>query len=207
MKSVYSDGFTLAEMLIALALIGVISALLIPKLLFSSNTDAKKVMVLQTASAITQAYQTFAMDNHVTAATSANDLRPQFNVVETLTAGNLDGSDVTNTGTGDTSWSCAGAMTCVRMHTGAYVGYWNGGFGGTTDLNSLWFLIDTDGSPSTNGRATNYDNSIWLVLYRNGNIRSWENVLPGTLYINGTGDLTAAVPFPNSNPSWFQGVF
>ena len=210
-------GFTLAEMLIALALIGIIAALLIPKLLGSTNGNAKRSTVLQSAMAITHALEDYSeggTTNSIKASTSATSLMPYFNYIEVVTTGNLDGTEANGPGGGESTWDCASEITCLRMHSGGYLGFLNGGFGNSanpgapttgnpTDLNSIWLLVDTDGSPSINGKASDSNNSIWLVLYPTGKIKSWSTIDPGTAYINNSGALTAAVPLAASDPDWF----
>ena len=209
-------GFTLAEMLIALALIGIIAALLIPKLLGSTNGNAKRASVLQSAMAITQAFAQYSADDSapgISASTSAASLMRYFNYMEIIPTGSLDGTEAAGPGT-EVSWDCSTQITCLKMHSGGYLGFWNGGFGNAnnpgaptvgkpTDLNSIWLLVDTDGSPSINGKASDSNNSVWLVLYPTGKIKSWSTIDPGTTYINNVGALTAAVPLPLSDPDWF----
>jgi prepilin-type N-terminal cleavage/methylation domain-containing protein len=185
-------GFTLAELLIALAILGVIATFTIPKVLNSQQSSSWKAIAKETASSVASAYTSYRLKNQPTAATKSVDLSPYLNYLKVHTTGSFDGPP---TDTPTRSCNTPATYTCLRLHNGALLILDSQvGFGGTTDNRIIWFLLDPDGVSKAD--AT----SVWYVLYFNGRVSSWGEASPGT--VDGWGDPYG--PNPAVNPSWFN---
>ena len=187
-------GFTLAELLIALAILGVMATFTIPKVLNSQQNTQQKTIAKEAASIITGAYEAYRLEKTPTGATKGSDLTPYINYVRIDSTSLID--DAPNDGTG--SFSCGDATwaTCIKLHNGAILLFDHSvGFGGTSDLHVNWVLLDPD------GELTNRHDSLWVGLYYNGRFMTWGHVLPNT--IDGGGNVYPAGN-PSDDPSWFN---
>lgn len=68
-KNKKKKGFTLIEMVAVVAIIGILAAILVPKIT-GYIREAKKTEVIQQARNIVQAYETYKMKNNMTASTT-----------------------------------------------------------------------------------------------------------------------------------------
>lgn len=159
-------GFTLAELLIALAILGVIATFVIPKILQSQQSSQKKAIALEAISAVAAAYDLYKQQNTVTASTGMDDLVGSLNYVK------RDTSTIVDHKPGNTSTDCSTAtVRCYKLHNGAILWYITnvGKFNGTASTNYLLFLIDPDGeynNGDVNGKA------VELFLYTTGRLTS-----------------------------------
>lgn len=80
-KSRIAIGFTLAELLIALGILGVIATFTIPKVLSAQQETQKKAIAKEVASMITGAYQLYVKDNGYSTSISGASLVPYLNYV------------------------------------------------------------------------------------------------------------------------------
>jgi prepilin-type N-terminal cleavage/methylation domain-containing protein len=78
------NAFTLAEILIALGLLGVIAAFTIPKVLSTSNNQKYTAMAKEVAATIAEAYQSYSINNAITATTRTNDVLSFINYAQDL---------------------------------------------------------------------------------------------------------------------------
>jgi prepilin-type N-terminal cleavage/methylation domain-containing protein len=185
-----ANGFTLAELLIALAILGVIATFTIPKVLQNQQDSRYKAIAKEAAGTISAAYQAYQLQNTVTTATSATNLLPYMNYVSYDTTSQLD--DVTSLG----AMSCSNATPCVRLHNGAALLAWNATFNGTATTNALWFQLDPDGVYG--GSTTGNSKSVVFFLYYDGSIKDWGSARSPTINNSGTYG-----PNPPTVPSWF----
>lgn len=184
-------GFTLAELLIALAILGVIAAFSIPKVL-QSQQDAKfKAMAKEAASTVAQAYDLYKLSSQPTANTRLSDLTPYLNYVQMDTATRIDHKNTLDYA------DCSATSPCLKLHNGAVFMYPNVRFDGTATTNALNFMIDPDGiySGSVNGSGK----SVEFYLYFNGRLRTRGTTQPNTVSSGGT----VAAPVPSLDPPWF----
>ena len=167
-------AFTLAELLIALAILGVIATFTIPKILDSQTSSKYNSIVKEVAAMYSGAYQSYKLDNSASAATTLGDLTPYMNYVAVSSTLTLD--NVNNFA----SNSCTSVTrTCLILHSGAVIYYPTDiSFGDTQTTNVLWFNVDPDGVYG--GSTTGPSKSAQLYLYFNGRIVSVSDVLPNS---------------------------
>jgi prepilin-type N-terminal cleavage/methylation domain-containing protein len=184
-------GFTLSELLIALAILGVIAAFTIPKVLQSQQDKRFNAIAKETAGMITGAYDAYRLNNAVTATTRPADLTPFMNYVRVDTASIIDYYP------GGSSSNCS-ADQCLKLHNGAVLWYLSGvSFGGTANINALYFQVDPDGrycgGTSCEGKAVRF------FLYYNGRLSNYGAISSGTVSSDATRN-----PDPTRDPSWFS---
>ena len=189
------NAFTLAELLIALAILGVIATFTIPKILLAGQNSESNAKVKEAASMIAAAYDLYKMQNATSAVTGIEDLTPYLNYVAMDTASNIDDSYTQG------SRACSmDSGVCLRLHSGAYLQYWPAdNFNGVANTNGVPFTIDPDGKV-TDGTTNGPGKSIHFFLYYNGRVLDHGNIVPGTNYNNGvTWD-----PNPAQVPPYFS---
>lgn len=134
-------GFTLAELLIALAILGEIAAFTIPKIVSSQTRSANNSKAKEVAAMVSDAYQQYRLTNTVTSTFSIANLTPYMNYVRT------DTSTVVDVPPYGSSIQCGTVYAdCLRLHNGAMFRYYSGWtFNGTGNNYAVWFDIDPDG--------------------------------------------------------------
>jgi prepilin-type N-terminal cleavage/methylation domain-containing protein len=191
-------GFTLAELLISLAILGVIATFTIPKILTAQQDSGYKAKTKEAAAMVAAAYELYTKQNGFSTNVSIEQLTPYMNYVS-----------ITNTGTTDDVYSygttlpCnAWGSKCVFLHTGAVIRYWpQNVFGGTSTTNGYPFHIDPDAT--TNNSTTNGPGkAVELTLYYNGRITDTGGVAPNTTCNN--GGVVVYGPNPGAVPPWFN---
>lgn len=143
-------GFTLAELLIALAILGVIATFTIPKILTAQANGQNTAVAKEAASMINASYITYTLNNTLTTGTTAGALTQYMNYVATDTA-----TAYTATATGATALqTCTSTLVCLKLHNGAVLQYDTGSsFGGTGAANGIVVNLDPDGN-GTQGRIS-----------------------------------------------------
>ena len=159
-------GFTLAELLIALAILGVIATFAIPKVLNAQQDGRKNAVAKEAAAAVSEAYQAFQLENTVMSSTGMPDLTPYLNYVK------FDTATVVDHKPGNSSVNCAGGtINCLKLHNGAILWYASafGVFNGTDPTDKLFFLVDPDGiynNGDVSGKAVEF------ALFTTGRLQS-----------------------------------
>lgn len=188
-----TKGFTLAELLIALAILGVIATFTIPKILSSQQNNSNVAKAKEVASMISGAYQKAQLDGAVTSTTKPSDLTPYMNYISMDSSGT-----VIDHIPGFASSICDSSTPCIKLHNGGIVWlYDTESFGGTTPLNVLAFRFDPDFSQNTVSTADGPLKAVEFELYYNGQLTTRGLIKAGT-----TGSIAPFVSHPD--PSWFQ---
>jgi len=194
LKASPSNGFTLAELLIALSILGVIATFTIPKILQSTSDQTDNSIAKEAVSMVSQAYQAYRLSNTVTSATGFSDLTPYMNYVTVDTLNTV----VIDRAYNDTTTACSSTYPCLRLHNGARILYTPADtFGGTGALNSIYFYLDPDGvsNPSTTGPGK----SVLFFMYYSGRVTTYGTILSNTIAGGGTYN-----PVPTADPPWFN---
>jgi prepilin-type N-terminal cleavage/methylation domain-containing protein len=181
----YLKGFTLAELLIALLIIGEIATFTIPKVLTAQQNNQYNAIAKETISTLAAAYQQESLRSGITSSTSANNLTQYLNYVAVDTSSVVD-----NVTAASITCTASGLNRCLKLHNGGMFVYHNNeAFSNSSATNGIWFLIDPDGTTSaTRG-------FVFYLLY-NGRISSGGQ-LPSITSSNSTYSTYA-------DPSWFS---
>lgn len=186
-------GFTLAELLICLAILGVIAAFTIPKVLMAQQNSRYNATAKEVAAMITGAYDAYKQRYTPSSNTSAADLTPYMNYVS------VDASSTIDLYQNSTTRTCDGTgYQCVRLHNGGMLLWATAGFTGTASTNAFYFYYDPDGQV-TDGTTNGPGKSVVFWLYYNGRLSSYGNIAANTVYGGGT-----VGPMPSYDPPWFQ---
>lgn len=184
-------GFTLAELLIALAILGVIATFTIPKVLNSQQNGQYNAIGKECMGMVAGAFEEFKRENTVLSTTTATNLTPYMNYVSHVTTGAFDGAGAVND-CGQTG----GTRHCLKLHNGGVMQYQTTTrFNGTNNNNFIWFACDPDASVETT------DNALVIFLYFNGRLSTWHECAPGSTNNNWA---VAPCPDPSASPSWFS---
>ena len=199
-KSFSQLGFTLAELLTVLAVLGIIATFTIPKVLTSTRNAQWKAMAKESASMFSDAFQQYKLSQTVDAYTSGADIIAGINTFKRETTISVDG--VPNFPAFPTYDCAASHIYCYRMHNGAVVVTDEQGFGednlpgfaANPNQFADWLLIDPDGKVTGNKDSTEF----WL--YANGKLRTWS-----TLDVNSRDGYDNVLnPDPTRDASWFS---
>jgi prepilin-type N-terminal cleavage/methylation domain-containing protein len=194
MESVrHLTGFTLAELLIALSILGLIATFTIPKVLVAQQDMTYRANAKDVAAAISAAYDRLRLEGQLSPDTKINDLTPFLNYVSVYT-GIMDDTYT------DTNINCSNAVfACLKLHNGGTIAYRkDAAFGGTATTNALPIHFDPDGKV-TDGTTNGPGKSVSFFLYYNGRIVDRAHVLAGT---SNTAATYGAQP--NKVPPWFS---
>ena len=186
-------GFTLAELLISLAILAIIATFTIPKVLQAQQDQRYNAMAKEGFGAISQAYNNYKSANTVTGTERGVNLTSYFNYVQYDTVSSIDKAY------NDTAAEpCSGSAyrVCMRLHNGGVIETTSCGFGGTATTNAMQWRFDPDGQYDSS--ATGPAKSVNIYLYTNGRIVSSGNSLPNTASSCG------AVVTPPPDPPWFN---
>jgi len=165
-----NSGFSLAELLIALLILGEISTFTIPKVITAQQNMQKTTNMKDTASMIGAAYEEAQLAGIINSNSRLQNLTPYFNYLSVDTASTID--DIVGYG----SLSCNSTYPCYRLHNGALL-MDRGGFAGTGTTNSMVIHLDLDGTYS--GSTTGDSKSVMFVLFYNGRITSRAQLTTG----------------------------
>ena len=187
-----AKGFTLAELLIALTILGVIATFTIPKILLTQQNQQYNAEAKEAASMIAGAVSVYQLTNGLNSSNTFSDMTPYLNYVLVDTSTTID--DIP----GYTSKTCSASNPCLKLHSGALLRYSAAGsFGGTSTTNALVFFLDPDG---TYGGTTQGPSKAvrFALFYTNTRLTSIA-YLPYTVH---SSDDTVVAGL--SDPSWFS---
>jgi prepilin-type N-terminal cleavage/methylation domain-containing protein len=160
-----TKAFTLAELLIAVAILGEIATFTIPKIVSAQQKGTYAAAAKENIAAVSAAYRQYALNNTVSASTKFADMTPYLNYVRVDTTGSLDWI-YGNT----TVYNCSSSSPCLRMHNGSTIQYWDfENYGGTSTTHGFLLLMEPDGVVS-GSTATGPGKGLAIVLFYNGRI-------------------------------------
>ena len=178
------QAFTLAELLIVLALLGIIAAFALPKLLQNSKLNQYNAMAKEAAMMVGQSYSLYQQNSVPSTTTRPRDLVPYMNGVSRPGGFSIDN------GNGGTM-TCNINDNCLQLHSGAILAFASLAFPGTDPLAFMIFIFDPDGVGS--------EPALRYALYFNGQMTDWGHLKPGSY--SGYGPATAD---PTRVASWFK---
>lgn len=108
-------AFTLAELLIALAILGVIATFTIPKVLASQTSAKYKAIGKEAAAMVSQALEVYKSEHTVDQNTRFGDLTQYMNYVDTTSIVDYVPTETTR--------DCS-IHECLKLHSGAILWYW-----------------------------------------------------------------------------------
>ncbi len=191
----FKPGFTLAELLIALAILGVIATFTIPKLLQAQQNQQKIANAKETAAMIAGAYQQAQSLGVITSASTPSSLTPYMNYVSLESSGVvIDAHPLA------ASRSCNGVTPCIRLHNGGML--WldsSRSFGGTSTLHCIEFSFDPDPQDNMSSTGDAPQKAVQFTLYYNGFLTTRGQAKAGTTNSGGGWGLSTAY-----DPSWFS---
>jgi prepilin-type N-terminal cleavage/methylation domain-containing protein len=193
MPKKYFRAFSLAELLIALAILSVIAVFTVPKVLNSQNDNQNKAAIKAVMANVSAAYVKYKFDNTPSASTGIASLTPYMNYVKISSSASMSIDDWPNGPyTGGAPWSC-GSLPCIVFPNGAILMYNpSDTLGGTGTTNAMPFHIDVDGKTSST-------KSVWMFLFYDGKIKSGGTLTGPTGWNNDNTN-----PNAGYDPSWFS---
>jgi prepilin-type N-terminal cleavage/methylation domain-containing protein len=196
-KSGFKPGFTLAELLIALAILGVIATFTIPKVLVAQQNGQNLAKAKEVAGMVAGAFQAAVQAGTISSSTKPSDLAQYINYVSIDTSGRLiDGHP------GIASSTCNSTYPCMKLHNGGYL--WlqdDSSFGGTSNLHMIAFRFDPDPANNTTSTSDGPLKAVQFQLYYNGMLRTRALTFTGSCDSNGC---TGKDPNSAFDPSWFS---
>lgn len=189
-------GFTLSELLISLAVLGVIATFTVPKVLVAQQDASNKAKAKEVAAMVSDAYNLYKSQNPVTANTWGVDILTYVNYLKIDTSGTL----IDDVYTGGTI-SCSATTPCYQLHNGGVLSPW-GRFGATSADRSVPFTFDPDGVV-TDGTTNGPGKSVQFLLFTDGRMQTKGTVMVNNFYIGNSGPWGTGA-FMGFDPPWFS---
>lgn len=155
-----AKGFSLAEVLITVLILGEIAVFTIPKVISSQQSTAYNAIAKESIATFSAALEIARNNGTLTTATTLLDLTPYINYVYIDTSTPIDDWQTS------TSWGCDSTIRCLVLHNGARVALGNAPFGTTSGIRII--QVDPDGvyGGTTNGPGK----AVPFYLYYNGRV-------------------------------------
>ncbi len=198
-KQAYNSfpGFTLAELLIALMILGVIATFTIPKVLQAKQNVQNNSAAKEAMATIAQAFQEARRNGRLQVTTKPSDLMQYMNYVK------VDTSTVLDHRPGIASLTCVSPNgLCLLLHNGGMLFLRDStgtGFAGASDLHAIAFYFDPNGRRDITTTADGPGKAVSLALYYNGFVTTEGNLKPNTCF---DGLACTEQPDPSKDPSW-----
>jgi prepilin-type N-terminal cleavage/methylation domain-containing protein len=181
MRGAGKTAFTLAELLIALVILGVIATFTIPKVVQNQRDQRYNAVVKEAASAVVQAYGLYQKDNGFSTSVTMDDFIPYLGYVKHNPPFRVDGV------WGNLDIHCGGTSGCLLLSSGATI-QWTFGenFSGTGTTNAIRFVVDPNGSTDQPISLTSPGKSTQFFLYYNGRLSEYSGIPDGTVTSTGS---------------------
>ena len=178
MRHQSTKGFTLAELLIALLILGQIATFTIPKVLSAQANGRNKAIAKEIIAMTASAHSMAQLNGVLTTSSTYGSLTQYMNYVAVDTSTTIDGLP---TGA-DATFGCNDVLyRCLKLHNGAVLIYIPNAVFSTTS-GFVPAIIDPD------GQLTGKRDSLGVILYYNGRTVTYTEYLNNTAY----------------TPSWFS---
>ena len=198
------NAFTIPELLIALAIMAVVTTFAIPKLLTAGGEDGTKHkrVIQEVAVIVNAAYIKYQLNNNVTSSFKLEDVVPYMDFVA---EDNTSVIDKYRTGTGSRDCSVVN-VNCYKMHNGAvFHGSTNNTFGQPQNDHYVYFLVDPNGVLDTTAAEDHVGKAIDMILYYDGRVKTMSACLEGdTTYESGLPQDWCPGDPASDDPSWFS---
>lgn len=188
-------GFTLAELLVTLLILGEIATFTIPKVITGQQNGQSNSIAKEAAGTISSAFQQYKYSGGDVTTMGTTQLTSYFNYLRVDTASTID--DV-NTGN---SISCSPTSPCFKLVNGAILHHWGDNFCNATPT-AIPFEIDPDGVYG--GLTSGPSKSVRFFLYNTGRITT-EAALDSNTQWSNSGTSTCGYTRsaqPTHDPSW-----
>lgn len=197
-----SDGFSLAELLIAFVVIGLLAALTLPKVLSGIPApERSKAIVKGAVAEVNKAYAEYRMHHTPGTSTNFNHITPYMNFVRWITTADYAIDREPNSMIG--SISCGGGYRCLLLSSGALLMYNNAcTFASPDTTSAVWFFVDPDGKAKQSAVSDSPTKSTHFKLYFDGRIKSVGTQLNNTCTSCGSVDCNDADP--TRDPSYWN---
>jgi prepilin-type N-terminal cleavage/methylation domain-containing protein len=158
------QGFTLAELLVALLILGEISTFTIPKIITAQQNKSRVAAAKEACAAVDQVYYQYMLNNTVDPnAFTLEQLIPNINYVQQITNGSTVDNAVGYTGT----QSCGSSVTCLKMHTGGIL-FWFKNLTINAGGGHMPIYYDPDGVAADSGQTDGPGKSMFCLIMPNG---------------------------------------
>jgi prepilin-type N-terminal cleavage/methylation domain-containing protein len=187
-------GFTLAEIVVAMGVLGVISTFNVTKVLTAQQATRNTALAKEAASTITGAYQEYNRNNRQSTNTT---------LVNIMTYVNSAKLDTTSTVQRIEPWgatankACTSPTVCYQLNNGAIIfGTDDHHFSVNDSLHSITFSFDPDaGGPEI---------GVTFYLYYNGRFTSQKTMANNTVICWYGPTCATYTPIATGDPSWFR---
>lgn len=194
-------GFTLAELLISLAILGVIATFSIPKILIAQQNAQNNARAKDVAGMLSGAFNQIKLNGQVTTNTRGIDLTPYLNY---LSYDTTSGRQIDNTPGFSTTYTCSSTYPCADLPGGGVLLFLNNcSLGGLSNLNYLEFLYDPDGTVNGDYVVNAWSwqgKSVQFLVYADGFTTSRDNMKSGSIKGGCAG---SGGPASGMDPGWF----
>ena len=198
------EGLTLAELLVALAILGVIATFTIPKILANNQNQEWNAAAHEFAGTVANNFLQYRQDGFPNNAAipvgrySPLGMTPYMNYMSVDTSGTID--DINNSGT----QACNTGTPCYLLHNGAKVRPWNCQImiNGASSTNALGWSFDPDGKV-TDGTTNGPGKAVRFLIFYNGKLSTIGAYPPGT-YSAWTLNQCSFTAMGTEDPDWFK---
>jgi len=175
-KLITAFGFTLAELLIALMILGEIATFTIPKILTTQQSQRFNAIVKEDLASLAAAHQLLYASGQLNSGLTSGAFSQYLNYVSIDTSSSIDDA-YGYAG----SQTCTASQPCAKLANGSIIMFPNCTFGGTgANSNVVETFIDPDGRVTNGGGATTDGKAVRAFVYYSGRTVSWSGVASGT---------------------------